>query len=170
MAGIFNILPNLLTDPFMFYNQWVKEVWMTGVEDDLSPTAKALSTWSQPQLVVSLKSVSPPIQGLVTHLSVWLQATPVLTVVQHEDQLDVVNRPDEGWKSYKLSIQSLNRAVRGFVPMDVPKIQISKLWYFPYWRALSIKSFSVSLGTISSSFPDFISLKLFWCDEMIQSN
>ena len=53
---------------------------MAPVKDDLSPTAKALS----------------PIQGLVTQFSVWLQTTPVLTIVQHKDQLDVVNCPYEG--------------------------------------------------------------------------
>ena len=68
------------------------------------------------------------------------------------------------WPLWRLKISKdcqISQEKRFFIPMDVPKIQISKLWYFPYWSALSIISFSVSLGTISSSFPDFISLKLF---------
>ena len=68
-------------------------------------------------------------------------------------------------ENFKKSKNCQSHWKRWILPMDVPKIQISKLWYFPYCRALSIISFSGSLGTISSSFPDFISLKLFWCDE-----
>ena len=53
---------------------------MTGVEDDLTPTAKAFK----------------PIQGLVAQFSMRLQTTPVLPIVQHKDQLDVVDCPNEG--------------------------------------------------------------------------
>lgn len=145
----------------------MKVVRMTGVEDDLSSTAKALGSWSEPQLVEGLEDLSHPFQGLVTLLSVGLQTGPFLTVIQHEDELDVVHCPYERWKCKNCQI---SHSEHWFEPMDVPKIQIRKLWYFPYWRALSIISFSVSLGTISSSFPDFISLKLFWCDETIHWN
>ena len=52
---------------------------MTGVEDDLTTFTDALYS----------------LLALVTPLHVLLQTAPLLSVVQHEDQLDVIHGPDE---------------------------------------------------------------------------
>ena len=63
----------------MLYNKRVEVVRVTGVEDDLTTFTDALYS----------------LLALVTPLHVLLQTAPLLSVVQHEDQLDVIHGPDE---------------------------------------------------------------------------
>lgn len=75
---------NLLTQPFVFHNQRVKVIRVTGIEDDLSPLTDALHSCNV-TLSPEQHQHSHSFFVLATLLHIQLQTTPFLAVVQHEN-------------------------------------------------------------------------------------